>query len=306
MKYSIAIHGGAGTILKSNMTPEKEQAYSDGLKLALTQGEAVLKRGGNAMDAVCIAVEYLENNRLFNAGKGSVFNHEGSHEMDASVMYGLNHSAGAVAGITGVKNPVKLARLVMEETDHVFLIGKGAEELAKKHNLEFEPPSYFFDEFRHDQWLAIKDSSSTQLDHTENKKFGTVGAVAIDKNKNLASATSTGGMTNKKFGRVGDTPVIGSGTYASNDSCAISCTGHGEHFLRSVAAFDVACLMTYKGLTLMESIKTVLFDKLLPVGGEGGMIGIDNQGNVALVFNCEGMYRASVKEGELPYIAIYK
>lgn len=306
MKYAIAIHGGAGTILKSSMTPEKEKAYTIGLQAALNEGEIILKNGGSSLDAVCAAVVSLENNPLFNAGKGSVFNHEGVHEMDASVMTGNSRFAGAVAGVTGVRNPVLLSRLVMEKTDHVFLIGRGAEELARENKLPFEQPDYFYNELRHDQWLALKDSSNIQLDHSEGKKFGTVGAVAFDIHHNLAAATSTGGMTNKKFGRVGDTPIIGSGTFASNESCAISCTGHGEHFIRQVTAYDVACLIEYKGLSLQEACDVVIHKKLMPVGGEGGLIGIDSQGNIAMVFNSEGMYRASVREGENQIIAIYK
>lgn len=304
--YSIAIHGGAGTILRSTMTPEKELAYRNGLSEALLAGEQVLVKGGSSLDAVALAVSILENNHLFNAGKGSVFTHSGRHEMDASIMNGFDLSAGAVAGVSGVKNPVQLAKLVMEKTEHVLLCGIGAEELASKFGLPFESPDYFFDEFRHQQWLAVKDSGSMILDHTVDKKFGTVGAVALDEKGNLAAATSTGGMTNKQFNRIGDTPIIGVGTYANNSTCAVSCTGHGEFFIRSVVAYDVSCLMEYKDLSLREACDIVVKEKLVKIGGEGGLIAVDVFGNVELSFNSEGMYRASVKKGEVPFIGIYK
>lgn len=304
--FSIAIHGGAGTILPSQLTSEKEHRYRSGLEAAIRAGEIILKAGGTALDAVCAAVTSLEDNPLFNAGKGSVFNHLGRHEMDASIMCGHDLSAGAVTCVTGVRNPVQLARLVMEKTEHVMLCGAGAEELAQRFQLPFEAPEYFFDSFRHEQWMAIRDTSGTQLDHSGDKKFGTVGAVALDQHGNVAAATSTGGMTNKKYNRIGDTPVIGSGTYASNKSCAISCTGHGEFFLRAVVAHDISCLMEYKGYTLDEACRAVVFDKLLPMGGEGGVIGVDIKGNISLIFNSEGMYRASLQEGGLVKTAIYK
>lgn len=304
--FTIAIHGGAGTILPSQLTAEKETLYRSGLEAAIRAGEVHLKSGGTALDAVCAAVACLEDNPLFNAGKGSVFNHMGRHEMDASVMCGHDLSAGAVTCVTGIRNPVNLARLVMEKTEHVMLCGAGAEELAHQYKLPFETPEYFFDSFRHEQWLALKGTSGTQLDHAGDKKFGTVGAVALDLHGNVAAATSTGGMTNKKYNRIGDTPVIGSGTYASNNSCAISCTGHGEYFLRAVVAHDISCLMEYKGYSLEEACRTVVIDKLLPMGGEGGVIGVDTKGNISLIFNSEGMYRASLKEGGLVNTAIYK
>ncbi|MBL0341988.1 MAG: isoaspartyl peptidase/L-asparaginase [Bacteroidetes bacterium] len=254
----------------------------------------------------CAAVVELENNKLFNAGKGAVFTHSGRHEMDASLMDGSNLMAGAVAGVAAVKNPVLLARLIMEKTDHVFLSGAGAEELASKYSLPFESPDYFFDEFRHQQWLAAKDSGASFLDHTQDKKFGTVGAVALDQKGNIAAATSTGGMTNKMYNRIGDTPIIGAGTYASNATCGVSCTGHGEYFIRSVVAYDISCLMEYKGLSLKEACKVVVMEKLVKIGGEGGLIAVDSLGNLELAFNSEGMYRASVKSGEVPFIGIYK
>lgn len=306
MSYTISIHGGAGTILRSELSPEKEQAYTNGLLMALKGGEYVLSAGGTALDAVTVAVSLLEDNPLFNAGKGSVFTNTGRHEMDASIMEGKELKAGAVAGITGVKNPVRLARLVMEKTEHVLLSGAGAEELAKMFHLPFEAPDYFFDTFRHNQWLAVKDSSGTIMDHSGEKKFGTVGAVARDEQGNLAAATSTGGMTNKRYNRIGDTPIIGSGTYANNATCAISCTGHGEYFIRGVVAYDVSCLMEYKGLSLREACEKVVLQKLVALGGEGGLIAVDASGNTELIFNSDGMYRASVRSGSKPVIAIYK
>ncbi len=304
--FSLAIHGGAGTILRSEMSSEKELAYLDGLRGALLAGQQILARGGSALDAVATCVTNLENNHLFNAGKGSVFTNSGRHEMDASIMDGSNLLAGAVAGVTGVRNPVLLARLVMEKTEHVFLSGVGAEELANKFQLPFETPDYFFDNFRHQQYLAAKDSGNTFLDHSNEKKFGTVGAVALDEAGNLAAATSTGGMTNKMYNRIGDTPIIGAGTYASNQTCAVSCTGHGEFFIRAVVAYDVSCLMEYKGLSLKEACQVVVMDKLVKIGGEGGLIALDKFGNIELSFNSDGMYRGSIKKGEQPHLAIYK
>ncbi len=256
-KFSIAIHGGAGTLVKGMMTPELEVNYRKALKLALDEGYKVLNNGGTAIDAVEMAVKILEDSPLFNAGKGSVFTAEESHEMDASIMDGKTLNAGAVSLITGIKNPVSLARDVMEKSEHVFLAGEGAMQFAKDLNYKFEEPSYFYDEFRHKQWLEIKDTDNFQLDHTVKKdsKFGTVGAVACDQNGNIAAATSTGGMTNKKWGRVGDSPMIGAGNYANNKTCAVSCTGSGEYFIRGVVAYDVSCLMELKALSLKEACK---------------------------------------------------
>lgn len=290
MKYALAIHGGAGTITRSLMTPEKEAIYTKGLQDALSAGNAVLAGGGNALDAVEVAVVALENNPLFNAGKGAVFTHDGKHEMDAAIMYGPDRSAGAVASIASVKNPIALARLVMEKSGHVFLAGEQAEQFAALHQVKMEDSAYFHDDFRYRQWLDVKDSDVYQLDHTKDKKFGTVGAVALDTQGRLAAATSTGGMTNKRWGRIGDSPVIGAGTYA-NDRVAISCTGHGEFFIRAVVAYDIACLMEYKGLSLQAACDVVVKDKLVKMGGEGGLIAVDQHGNVCLPFNSEGMYR---------------
>lgn len=304
-KFAIAVHGGAGTILKSMMTAELELQYLKGLEDALQSGYNILKKGGSSIDAVEAATISLENFPLFNSGKGSVFNHKGQHEMDASIMEGKFLDAGAVSGISGVKNPVSLARLVMEKTDHVYLSGEGALEFARQIGVPMESEAYFHNDFRYQQWLDIKDSHSVQLDHSE-KKFGTVGAVALDMNGNLAAATSTGGMTNKQFGRVGDSSIIGAGTYANNKTCAISCTGHGELFIRSVVAYDISCLMEYKGLSLKAACDKVVHDKLVKIGGEGGLIAIDGLGNIELPFNSEGMYRGSIDVNGVLNCMIYK
>ncbi|MFY7708729.1 MAG: isoaspartyl peptidase/L-asparaginase family protein [Flavobacteriales bacterium] len=296
MKFSIAIHGGAGTITRALMTPEKELAYTAGLDAALACGEAILKAGGTALDAVQAAVVDLENNHLFNAGRGSVFTNKGTHEMDAALMCGATLNAGAVAGIHSVKNPIALCRTVMDKSGHVFLAGQQAVDFAKLQGLELKEEAYFKDDFRYNQWLEVKDQEVYQLDHSGDKKFGTVGAVASDSRGNLAAATSTGGMTNKRWGRIGDSPVIGAGTYANNNSVAISCTGHGEYFIRAVVAYDIACLMEYAGMTLEQACEKVVMDKLVKMGGEGGLIAIDNRGNICLPFNSEGMYRASATE----------
>ena len=311
-KYAIAIHGGAGTILKSTMTPEKEKAYLDGLKNAIEAGETILKNGGSSLDAVEKAIRSLEDNPLFNAGKGAVFSNAGKNEMDASIMNGEDLSAGAVAGISNIKNPITLAKGIMQKSEHVFLAGNGAIEFAHLIGTEFEEDAYFFEQMRFDQLQQAKQSDGVFLDHTTDKfengekKFGTVGAVALDIHGNLAAGTSTGGMTNKKFGRVGDSPIIGAGTYANNETCAISCTGHGEFFIRSVVAHDISCLIEYKGLSLKEACDFVVMDKLVKIGGEGGLIAIDKNGNIEMPFNSEGMYRAKKSnDGEL-FIKIYK
>jgi beta-aspartyl-peptidase (threonine type) len=311
-KYAIAIHGGAGTILKSTMTPEKEKAYLDGLKNAIESGETILKNGGSSLDAVEKAIRSLEDNPLFNAGKGAVFSNAGKNEMDASIMNGEDLSAGAVAGISNIKNPITLAKGIMQKSEHVFLAGNGAIEFAKLIGSEFEEDAYFFEQMRFDQLQQAKQSDGVFLDHTTDKfengekKFGTVGAVALDIHGNLAAGTSTGGMTNKKFGRVGDSPIIGAGTYANNETCAISCTGHGEFFIRSVVAHDISCLIEYKGLSLKEACDFVVMDKLVKIGGEGGLVSIDKNGNIEMTFNSEGMYRAKKSEDGALFIKIYK
>lgn len=306
---AIAIHGGAGTLTKALITPEMELKYTTALEEAVKIGYAVLSSGGNAVDAVAAAVVSLEDCPLFNAGKGAVFNAVGKHEMDASIMDGSNFKAGAVALVKGVRNPVLLAKEIMQHSEHVFLAGDGAEEFAKEHGLSFEDAAYFYNALRYEQWQTLKDSDTFSLDHSvevNDKKFGTVGAVALDNLGNLAAATSTGGMTNKKFGRIGDSPVIGAGTYAANESCAISCTGHGELFIRSVVAYDIACLMTYKGLSLKQACDVVVHDKLVKIEGEGGLVALDAKGNIEMPFNSEGMYRASIDMKGTLFSAIYK
>lgn len=304
-QFAIAIHGGAGTILRSSMTEEKELAYKKALEEGIFAGETILKAGGGSLDAVEAAIRSMEDNPLFNAGKGAVFSSDGKNELDASLMEGKTLKAGAVTGIRNIKNPISLARAVMDKSEHVFLCGEGALVFAKKVSAQFEPDDYFFNQMRYDQLLQSKETDTVQLDHIRDRKFGTVGAVALDLQGNLAAGTSTGGMTNKKFGRVGDSPMIGAGTYANNNTCAVSCTGHGEFFIRSVVAYDISCLMEYKNLTLKEACEIVVQQKLVKIGGEGGLIALDAKGNIELPFNSEGMYRAMKKsDGEL-YIGIY-
>ena len=313
-KITLAIHGGAGTILREDMTPELEQLYLTGLEEALLAGYTILEKNGTASNAVIAAVSALENNILFNAGRGSVFTKRGEHEMDASIMEGKNLEAGAVAGVKNVRNPIQLAHEIMLHSHHVFLSGQGAFEFALQQKLALESDDYFYSQFRYEQWKAVRDTNTYMLDHSQHetekllkdKKFGTVGAVACDAFGNLAAATSTGGMTNKQFNRIGDTPVIGSGTYANNNTCAISCTGHGELFIRAVAAYDVSCLMEYKGLSLHEAMNRVVNDKLVKINGEGGMIGVDTKGNFALLFNSDGMYRGVKNNENYQEISIYR
>lgn len=306
--FSIAIHGGAGTLVKGLMTQELEEKYKSILRLALNKGYDALESGRTATDAVEIAVKVLEDSPLFNAGKGSVFTAEGTHEMDASIMDGKTLNAGAVSLITGIKNPVSLARDVMDKSYHVFLAGDGAMQFAKGLNYTLEKANYFYDEVRYKQWQGIKDSDSFQLDHSVKKdgKFGTVGAVACDKEGNIAAATSTGGMTNKKWGRVGDSPMIGAGNYANNKTCAISCTGSGEFFIRGVVAYDVACLMEHKGLSLEDASDEVINKRILEIKGDGGLIAIDTEGNIAMPFNTEGMYRGCKSSNGKEEVSIYK
>ena len=306
--------GGAGTILKGDLSPETDQQYRQALSQALDAGYAVLKMGGNAVNAVKAAVVILEDQPLFNAGRGSVFTKKGLNEMDAAIMDGRSLNAGAVAGVRNVRNPILLADEVMLHSGHVFLSGKGANDFAIKQGIKLEPDDYFFSQYRYDQWREIRDSDLYKLDHKhdklvglkENKKLGTVGAVACDEDGNIAAATSTGGMTNKQFGRIGDSPIIGIGTYANNNTCAISCTGHGEIFIKAVAAYDVSCLMEYKNFTLQQACEEVILKKLVNMNGEGGLIGMDAKGNAALVFNSAGMYRGlKNSDGEM-FVAIYK
>jgi len=306
--FSIAIHGGAGTLVKGLMTPQLEDQYKTALNESLEAGYTVLENGGTSVDAVETAVKLLEDSPLFNAGKGSVFTAEGTHEMDAAIMEGKELNAGAVSLITGIKNPVSLARDVMDKSYHVFLAGEGAMRFAKDSGHAIEKPDYFYDEVRYQQWLGIKDSNTFQLDHSAKKegKFGTVGAVACDQNGNIAAATSTGGMTNKKWGRVGDSPMIGAGNYANNNTCAVSCTGSGEFFIRGVVAYDVSCLMEFKGLSVADAASEVIHKRILKIKGDGGLIAVDANGNISMPFNTEGMYRGSKTSKGEKYIAIYK
>jgi L-asparaginase / beta-aspartyl-peptidase len=304
-KMALAIHGGAGTVLKNLMTEKLEVEYRAGLENALRTGWGILEQGGSALDAVEATVIELENFPLFNAGKGSVFTHAGKNEMDASIMDGRNLKAGAVAFVKNVKNPIKLARLVMERTEHILLGGDGADEFAGEMGVELETDEYFFTEHRYKQLQEAMESDRVQLDHADSAKpMGTVGAVACDAEGNIAAATSTGGMTNKKFGRIGDTPLIGSGTYADNSTCAVSCTGHGEYFMIGATAYDVAARMKYKGLRLREAAKESI-DYLTTINGEGGLIAVDAFGNIVMPFNSDGMYRGKAVEGEIT-IQIYR
>jgi beta-aspartyl-peptidase (threonine type) len=308
-KFTIAVHGGAGTILRSQLTPEMELQYKKALEEALDKGFQILQNGGSALDAVECAVISLENCPLFNAGKGSVFNSSGQNECDASIMDGKTLAAGAVCAVKNIKNPVTLARAIMEKSECVMMNGVGAYNFAEEHKIEIVPDDYFFTQHRFDQWLEARGTGVVKLDHnihTEGKKFGTVGAVAIDSEGNLAAATSTGGMTNKKYGRVGDTPIIGAGTYAENGVCAVSCTGHGEYFIKAVTAYDIAAQMKYKNSTLQEAANHTVMKTLVNIGGEGGIIAIDKNGHAVLCFNSEGMYRGVKSSDGTFYTAIYE
>ncbi|MBZ6075800.1 isoaspartyl peptidase/L-asparaginase family protein [Microvirga puerhi] len=304
--FTLAIHGGAGTILRSKMTPEREAAYHAGLRRALEAGRSVLASDGTALDAVTAAVMALEDEPLFNAGRGAVYTSAGKQEMDAAVMDGRNRAAGAVAGLCGPRNPVLAARAVMEKTDHVFLIGASALEFCRDQGLAFEEPSYFFTEQR---WNALQETLAMRQtgadDRDESRKHGTVGAVARDRKGNLAAATSTGGMTAKMPGRVGDSPVIGAGTWADNETCAVSGTGHGEIFIRYAAGHEIASLMRYARRSLEEAARTVVVDMLAPAGGSGGVIAVGQDGSFALPFNCAGMYRGVVTADGILRTAIY-
>lgn len=329
-KIVLAIHGGAGTISRSAMTAELERDYRDGLETALRAGWEILQKGGSSLDAVETAVASLEDFPLFNAGRGSVFTHEGKNEMDAAIMDGANLKAGAVAFVKNIKNPVKLARLVMERTEHVLLAGDGANEFAMQMGVETEPDEYFFTEHRWQQLMEAIAAGRVQMDHAAEvqspkskvqsqsdseglgtldmghgtKPKGTVGSVACDANGNLAAATSTGGMTNKKFGRVGDTALVGAGTYA-DEVCAVSCTGHGEYFMLGVTAYDVAARMKYKGLTL-ETAANETIARLTEIGGEGGLIAVDTIGSIVMPFNSDGMYRGFVSSEGKINVDIYR
>ena len=341
-RFILVVHGGAGTILKKNMTDEKEKAYKEKLKEAMKIGYDILKKGGTSVDAVEATIRVLEDSPLFNAGKGAVFTNDGKNEMDASIMDGKTLNAGAVANVRYIKNPISLARKVMENSPHVMLTGKGAKKFAKENGIEIVDTSYFYDETRWKQWNKIKGTKEQKMDHSDDRgdapsptspkgkgenpkdegsqqpffdiefnekidsKYGTVGAVALDKYGNLAAGTSTGGMTNKMYGRVGDSPIIGAGTYANNNTCAVSCTGHGEYFIRSVVAYDIGALMEYKNMTVKEAADEVIHRKLPKLGGSGGVIAVDIKGNFTMPFNTEGMYRGFVKEDGKVEVFIYK
>ncbi len=318
IKYVLVIHGGAGTIVKSNMTPEKEIAYKAALTKALETGYAVIKQGKSSLDAVEATINILEDSPLFNAGKGAVFTHEGKNEMDAAIMDGSNLMAGSVAGVTVIKNPISAARAVMEKSEHVMMAGAGAENFAKQAGLEIVDPSYFFTQERWDGLQkAIKEDSTKRVLGLGNKKtyksgsqnidykFGTVGCVALDKQGNLAAGTSTGGMTNKKYGRIGDAPIIGGGTYANNATAAISCTGWGEFYIRTVVAHDISALMEYKGMNVAEASKKAL-EKMAKLGGNGGLIALDKKGNISMPFNTAGMYRGSITSDGKIEVLIYQ
>lgn len=313
--FAIVIHGGAGTILKKNMSPQMEAQYKEKLEEAVKAGYDILRNGGSSLDAVEKTINILEDSPLFNAGKGAVFTNQGKNELDASIMDGKTLNAGAVAGVTTVKNPISLARTVMEKSEHVLLAREGAEFFAKENGIEIVNPSYFYTENRYQSLLKAQEKEKNELNsggtsfydpYVKDNKFGTVGCVALDKNGNLAAGTSTGGMTNKKWGRIGDTPIIGAGTYANNNTCGVSSTGWGEFFIRNVVAFDISALMEYKGLSLENAAKEVIQKKLTKLGGDGGIVAMDKDGNITMEFNTAGMYRASINtKGELA-IGIYQ
>jgi beta-aspartyl-peptidase (threonine type) len=295
-KIMFVMHGGAGAMKRSEMSPELEKEYRAKLTEALEAGHRILKQSGTSLDAVETALRMLEDSPLFNAGKGAVFTHEGKNELDASIMDGSTLKAGAIAGVKHIKNPISLARMVMEKSPHVMMVGDGAEEFAKTQGVEFVPEKYFYTERR---WKELEKEKS-KTDH-----HGTVGAVALDAAGNLAAGTSTGGMSNKRFGRVGDSPIIGAGTYADNESCAVSATGWGEYFIRASVAHDIAALVAYKNLPVAEAAQTVL-DKVKRLGGDGGVIVLDRAGNFAMPFNTAGMYRGHIGPDGKAVVEIYK
>jgi beta-aspartyl-peptidase (threonine type) len=317
LQWGIVIHGGAGVIRRETLSPGKEAEYRAKLTEALQAGHAVLARGGTSLDAVGAAVRILEDSPLFNAGKGAVFTHDGKNELDASIMDGQTRKAGAVAGLRHVKNPIDLARKVMEKSPHVMMVGEGAEAFAQEQGLELVPAEYFRTEDRWEQLQKVLEKEKASQGQppsslgpgrdpaTGEDKFGTVGAVALDQAGNLAAGTSTGGMTNKRYGRVGDSPIIGAGTYA-NARCAVSATGHGEYFIRYSVAHDICARLEYLGVPLQEAARSVVMDVLVKAGGEGGIIAMDSQGHVALPFNSAGMYRGYMGEDGTPHVAIFQ
>jgi beta-aspartyl-peptidase (threonine type) len=312
---TLVIHGGAGTIKRENMTREKEKAYHEALVTALDSGYSVLERGGKSTDAVIAAIKVMEDSPLFNAGKGAVFTAEGKNELDASIMDGSNLMAGAVAGVTTIKNPITAAYAVMTKSQHVMMIGKGAETFAQQQGLDIVDPAYFFDTLRYEQLQKVKQKELEKTasindgfedPYIKDTKFGTVGAVALDQFGNIAAGTSTGGMTNKKWGRVGDAPIIGAGTYADNRTCGVSSTGYGEYFIRLAVAHNISSMIEYGGATLQAAADTVVMKKLIRLGGDGGIIALDRQGNVSMTFNSEGMYRGYIKKKGEGKTFIYK
>ena len=302
MKFGMVIHGGAGTIERSEMTAENEAAHRAGLEQALKAGYDILKRGGSSLDAVEAAVRVLEDNPLFNAGKGAVFTHEGTNELDSAIMDGKTLKAGAAASLKHIRNPISLARLIMEKSPHVMLDGDGAEDFAQKMGMKLVDPKYFYTDER---WQALQKAKTSPSPVSDKDRHGTVGAVALDKAGNLAAGTSTGGTTNKQSGRIGDSTIIGAGTYANNHTCAVSCTGDGEYFIRSVVAYDVSAMMEFKGMSVKEAAQAAI-DKVGKLGGTGGLIAIDEQGNVAMPFNTSGMYRGTVGPDGKIGVEIYK
>lgn len=312
--FGIVIHGGAGTILRKNMTPEKEQEYRAVLAEAIQVGHRILKAGGSSQEAVEKTIHVMEDSPLFNAGKGAVLNAEGSIELDASFMRGDNLDAGAISGVKTIKHPISAAIQVMEASPHVMLSGGGADTFAAAQGLEIVAPEYFFTERRINalkrvqEAAAAKETSWTpeERNFLEHQRYGTVGCVALDLSGNLAAGTSTGGMTNKKWNRIGDAPIIGAGTYANNATCAISATGWGEFFIRSVVAHDISALMEYKGLTIQEAAYEVIHNKVAKLGGDGGVVGIDRNGNPMMEMNTPGMYRAHMDAAGNLEVKIYQ
>jgi L-asparaginase / beta-aspartyl-peptidase len=314
--YCIVIHGGAGTILKKNMSDSLEAAYAKVLDEAVTKGYTVLKNGGSSMEAVTQTIMIMENSPLFNAGKGAVFTNEGMNELDASLMEGKTKKAGAVASVTRVKNPITLARAIMEQSEHVMMVGHGAEKFAEQKGIELVDPSYFYTTNRlkglqkaREKEKLESGTNKTGLIYNENtkdEKFGTVGCVALDKNGNIAAGTSTGGMTNKRYGRVGDSPIIGAGTYADNNTCGVSATGWGEFFIRGVVAYDISAMMQYGKSSLEQAARKVIQQKVPEMGGDGGVIAIDRNGNIVMEFNTAGMFRAAIDTKGKKTIAMFK
>jgi beta-aspartyl-peptidase (threonine type) len=316
-KYAIAIHGGAGNLVKMNLTNEEQEAYKTALDSALTEGSKILANGGTSVDAVEATIRILEDCPLFNAGKGAVFTHDGHNELDAAIMNGENLECGAIAGVRHIKNPISLARRVMEKSEFILLQSEGAEEFAREQGIEWVDTSYFFTQHRWDQLQEAIEDDKTELDHSGKKKastlskpreekFGTVGCVALDVHGNIAAGTSTGGLTNKRYGRVGDTPIIGSGTYADNTTCAVSCTGKGEDFIRLNVAHDIASMIRYAQVDLQSACDSVVMKKLKDIKGRGGCIAIDCVGNIAMPFTTTGMFRGSIDVNGEKKIALYE